>query len=182
MRKERFSPRAFKHSIEDDPDRRIDILVGHSFDKPIASRQAGTLTIKDSADAVTFEARLPSDPPSWVADAEKAVAAGLMVGLSPGFTVPPAGVVPDAETLEDEPGNPGVQIRVINQAVLREFSVVTSAAYQDATVDLRAEDFGLDPEYATGSTGAARMAVTIALVALQSASAGRQTRPRKFKK
>ena len=75
-------------------------------------------------------------------DAEKSIAAGLMVGLSPGFVVPPASAVPDAERLEPEPGNPGVQVRVIREAVLREFSIVTSAAYADAAVDLRAEDFG----------------------------------------
>ena len=137
VRKERFEPKAFRYSIEQDTERRIDILVGHDYGKPIASRQAGTLKIEDGADAVTFEARLPDDPPSWVIDAERAIAAGLMTGLSPGFMVPPTSAVPDAERLEDEPGNPGVQIRVIREAVLREFSVVTSPAYQDAAVDLR---------------------------------------------
>ena len=144
VRKERFESRAFRYAIEDEQ-RQIDILVGHDFGKPIASRKAGTLEIADGDDGVTFEARLPDDPPSWVVDAEKAIAAGLMVGLSPGFTVPPASVVPGAERLDPEPGNPGVQIRVIREAVLREFSVVTAAAYQDAVVDLRADDFGRAP-------------------------------------
>ena len=144
VRKERFESRAFRYAIEDEQ-RRIDILVGHDFGKPIASRKAATLEIADGDDGVTFEARLPDDPPSWVVDAEKAIAAGLMVGLSPGFTVPPASVVPGAERLDPEPGNPGVQIRVIREAVLREFSVVTAAAYQDAVVDLRADDFGRAP-------------------------------------
>ena len=144
VRKERFEPHAFNFAIEDET-RQLDILVGHDFGRPIASRKAGTLEIEDSADAVNFEARLPDDPPSWVVDAEKSIAAGLMVGLSPGFAVPPASVVPDAERLEDEPGNPGVQIRVIRAAVLREFSVVTAPAYPDAAVDLRADDFGRAP-------------------------------------
>ena len=137
VRKERFEPRAFKYAIDQEPDRRIDILVGHDYGKPIASRQSGTLKIEDGADAVTFEAKLPDDPPSWVIDAERAIAAGLMTGLSPGFMVPPPSVVSDAERLEDEVGNPGVQIRVIREAVLREFSVVTAPAYEDAAVDLR---------------------------------------------
>ena len=139
VRKETFEPRAFRFAIEDET-RQLDILVGHDFGKPIASRKAGTLSIADGDDAVNFEARLPDDPPSWVVDAEKSIAAGLMVGLSPGFVVPPASAVPDAERLEDEPGNPGVQVRVIREAVLREFSVVTAAAYTDAAVDLRAEN------------------------------------------
>ena len=143
VRKERFEPRAFRFAIEDET-RQLDILVGHDFGKPIASRKAGTLAIADSDDGVTFEARLPDDPPSWVVDAERAIAAGLMTGLSPGFTVPPASAVPDAERLEPEPGNPGVQIRVIREAVLREFSIVTAPAYADAEVDLRGEHFGLE--------------------------------------
>ena len=146
VRKESFAPRAFRFAIEQEPERRIDLLVGHDFGKPLASRKAGTLDIRDGDDAVEFEARLPDDPPSWVIDAERAIAAGLMTGLSPGFTVPPKSAVPDAERLEPEPGNPGVQIRVIGAAVLREFSVVTSPAYTDAAVDLRAEDFGRDRE------------------------------------
>ena len=144
VRKERFEPRAFRFAIEDGS-RQIDVLVGHSFDKPLASRKAGTLDIADGDDGVTFEARLPDDPPSWVIDAERAIAAGLMTGLSPGFTIPPASAVPDAERLEPEPGNPGVQVRVIREAVLREFSVVTAPAYADAAVDLRGEHFGREP-------------------------------------
>ena len=144
VRKERFEPRAFRYAIEDEA-RQIDILIGHDFGKPVASRKAGTLEIADGEDGVIFEAQLPDDPPSWAVDMEKSVVAGLMVGLSPGFVVPPASVVPDAERFEDEPGNPGVQIRVIRAAVLREFSVVTAPAYPDAAVDLRAEDFGRAP-------------------------------------
>ena len=140
VRKETFASRAFNYAIERAPERRIDLLVGHDFGKPIASRQARTLTLKDSDSGVSFEALLPGDPPSWVVDAEKAIAAGLMTGLSPGFSVPPRAAVPDAERLEPEPGNPGVMIRHIRAAVLREFSVVTSPVYQDALVELRGAD------------------------------------------
>ena len=121
---------------------RIDILVGHDFGKPVASRQNGTLTIADSAEAVTFEAALPEEAlmPSWVADVILAIEAGLMVGLSPGFRIPPPSVVPNAERLIPEPGNPGVQIREISDAVLREFSIVTNGVYDQSLVELRAED------------------------------------------
>ena len=50
------------------------------------------------------------------------IRAGLAGGVSPGFRVPPASVVANAEAFEPEPGNPGVQVRVINQAVLHELS------------------------------------------------------------
>ena len=142
VRKESFSSRAFRFAIEEEPERRIDLLVGHDFGKPIASRQAGSLRIVDADDAVRFEATLPEEAltPSWVLDVEKAIANKTMIGLSPGFRVPPVSAVPNAERLIPEPGNPGVQIRLINDAVLREFSIVTAGIYDDAMVELRAED------------------------------------------
>ena len=142
VRKERFGSRAFGFAIDQEPTRKIDLLVGHDFGKPIASRQSGTLSIVDSAEAVRFEATLPDEAltPSWVTDVEKAIANGTMVSLSPGFRVPPVSVVPNAERLVPEAGNPGVSIRQIDQAVLREFSVVTAGIYDDAMVELRAED------------------------------------------
>ena len=143
VRKETFEPGAFAFALEDET-RAIDLLVGHEFGKPIANRQTGSLVFDDSDDVLEFTARLPDDPPSWVVDAERAIAAGLMQGLSPGFVVPPRGVVPDAERLIPEPGNPGVSIRSIRAAVLREMSIVTNAAYVDAEVELRADDWNVE--------------------------------------
>ena len=145
VRKESFSSRAFRFAIDEQPDRKIDILVGHDFGKPIASRQSGTLSIVDADDAVRFEATLPDESlmPTWVLDVIKSIEAGIMVGLSPGFRVPPADVVPNAERLIPEEGNPGVQIRQISDAVLREFSIVTNGVYDDALVELRAEDLAV---------------------------------------
>ena len=140
VRKERIAKDAFRYAI-DDPKRKIDILVGHDFGQPIANRQTGSLAIASDARAVTFEATLPSDGdmPTWVDDAVKAVRAGLMLGLSPGFRVPPSNVVPDAEVEVEEPGNPGVFITEVRAGVLREMSLVTAGAYDDASVSLRAE-------------------------------------------
>ena len=145
VRKESFASRAFRFAIDQEPDHKIDLLVGHDFGKPIASRQSGSLVIADSAEAVTFTATLPDEAftPSWVVDVEKAIANGTMKGLSPGFRVPPVSAVQNAERLIPEPGNPGVQIRVINDAVLREFSIVTAGIYDDALVELRAEDLAV---------------------------------------
>ena len=141
VRKETFLPNALGYSIEDSS-RKIDILVGHDFGKPVASRQSGTLQIRDTPRAVEFEAQLPDPAPSWVVDMERAIMAGTMTGLSPGFRVPPPSAVRDAETLVPEPGNPGVKIRQIRAGVLRELSVVTNGQYDDAYVELRAEDMG----------------------------------------
>ena len=139
VRKERIGSRAFSYAIAAE-DRKIDLLVGHDFGKPIASRQSGTMVIEDAADAVRFTATLPADPPPWVVDAEKAIRAGTMTGLSPGFRVPPRSAVANAEELLPEPGNPSVQIRQVNAAVLREFSIVTAPTYDDAFIEMRSED------------------------------------------
>ena len=142
VRKEQIIIGAFDYSIND-PDARIDLLVGHDWGKPIASRQSGTLDIRNDGDTVIFDATLPDDPPSWVTDVEKAIAAGVMVGLSPGMRVPPLGVVPGAEKTVPEPGNPGVSIRQVHQAILREMSIVTSAGYLEAGVELRADELAI---------------------------------------
>ena len=64
VRKESLAARAFAFAIDAEPTRRIDVLVGHDFGKPIASRQSGTLAIQDGDDAVTFVAQLPNPAPS----------------------------------------------------------------------------------------------------------------------
>ena len=122
--------------------RHIDLLRGHNFDRPIASMLAGTLKITDEKAALRFEADLPENPPSWIEDTVRAVDASLIRGVSPGPRVPPASAVANTEELVDEPGNPGVQIRQINQAVLYELSLVTRPAYVESEVDLR----GFAPE------------------------------------
>ena len=119
--------------------RNVHVLAGHSFDKPLGDLRSGTARIESTREAVSFEVDLPdeSDMPSWMADTVRMVKAGLAGGVSPGFRVPPASAVRDAETLEPEPGNPSVQVRVINAAVLHELSVVTRPAYSDTEIDTR---------------------------------------------
>ena len=53
VRKERIVMGAFDYSIND-PDARIDLLVGHDFGKPIASRQTATLDIRNEGDSHKF--------------------------------------------------------------------------------------------------------------------------------
>ena len=121
--------------------RNVDLLSGHSFDKPLASLIAGSLELTDGPDGLRFEATLPpdADQPSWMVDTLRAVDSGLARGISPGFRMPPPSVVANAETEEPEPGNPGVTIRVIRQALLPELSIVTRPAYAGSSVELRAD-------------------------------------------
>ena len=140
VRKERFAPRAFDFAVNDES-REVHLLHGHSFDRPLASRRAGTLELEDSAEALVFRATLPEieAQPTYMVDAVKQIEAGLLSGVSPGFRVPPAAAVPGAEELVPEPGNPGVQVRVIRAAVLFELSLVSRPSYPDSTeVDVRA--------------------------------------------
>ena len=137
-----LSPTPFDFAIKDET-REINLLMDHSYGKPLGSKLRGSLTLESSAKAVTFRATLPPVElqPSWMRDAVLSTRSGLVGGISPGFTVPPLSVVPNAEVLIPEIGNPGVMIRSIRAAVLFEFSLVTRPAYKETILDLRAEDF-----------------------------------------
>ena len=141
VRKEMFLQRAFAFAVEDEA-REIHLLSGHSFDRPLASKRRGSLRLEDRKEGLLFEADLPeeAEQPSWMRDTVLALQGGLVGGISPGFSVPPSSAVPNAEELIPEPGNPGVQIRVIRQAVLFELSLVTRPAYPETDVDLRAQN------------------------------------------
>lgn len=139
VRKETIMPGAFKFTL-DDPSLEVNLLYGHDFNMPLASRQAGSLVLVDTEDALTFTANI--DPAledvSHVRDALALLGAGLVTGISPGFRVPPKETVPDNERLDPEPGNPGVFIRTLLALVLYELSLVTRPAYQASQAELRA--------------------------------------------
>lgn len=140
-RKEQFKPGAFTYSLEA-PEQDIALLHGHSFDKPLASKKTGTLTFNDTKEALQFDAEIvPAVAEiSWVQDLFRLIEAGLSIGLSPGFRIPPPSAVKpeDAETIENEDPSLGrAIIRTIWQAILFELSIVSRPAYQDATVEMR---------------------------------------------
>ena len=85
VRKERFSPGAFAFAIRDQS-REINLLAGHSFDRPLASRRGGTLQLAEAPDGVDFSATLPieEEQPTWMLDTVKAIRGGLARGISPG--------------------------------------------------------------------------------------------------
>lgn len=140
--KERFKPGAFEFRIAD-PLAEIHLLVGHDYGQPLASKKTGTLTFKDTAKALLIEAIITAAIAATPhgATALALIGAGLAVGLSPGFRLPPKQTVPDAETIEDEDPSEGrAIIRTINDCLLYEMSIVTAPAYHEAEVELIGEE------------------------------------------
>lgn len=147
-RKEVIAPRAFAYRIntpsEHGGKKDIHLLAGHSYDKPLASVRSGTLDIQDSDEAVTFTATITEEMQevSYVKDVLAAVAAGLAIGISPGFRLPPKRAVPEPERIEDEGHDPengahNAIIRTVLTALLYEMSIVTRPAYPETQIDAR---------------------------------------------
>ena len=131
--------------LEDALERRnTHLLIGHSYDRPLADMRSGTLDVKHSAAAVEIEARLSDDRdewPSWVRDAVLAVQGRQLRGLSPGFQVTAKG----AERLVPEDGPGDSMVREILDATVFEYSLVARPAYASTTVDARAAEPGEAP-------------------------------------
>ena len=119
--------------------RNIHILAGHSYDRPMGDMLRSGARVTSTREALEFEIDLPdeSNQPSYMRDAVAMIRSGLIGGISPGFRVPPRAVVPNGERLEAEPGNEVVQVRVIENAVLYELSIVTRPAYSETDIDVR---------------------------------------------
>lgn len=150
-RKEQFAPRAFSYRVND-PTAEIHLLVGHSFDKPLASKLNKTLILRDTDEALLGEAIIGPDllEVSHVRDVLALLGSGLAVGISPGFRLPPERAVPreEAEAIHDEGMNPAAgefnaEIREIKQALLFELSIVTRPAYKEAVAEARSEPIQL---------------------------------------
>ena len=140
-RKEFFAPNAFKFSVDENIE--VHVLVGHSFDKPLASRGAGTLILEDTPKALKFEATITPEiaSTSHAQDALAMMGAGLIAGISPGFRIPPERTVPNAEEVfEEDPAEGQALVRQINDAILFELSLVTRPAYPETQVEARSWD------------------------------------------
>lgn len=145
-RKEVIASRAFAYRVND-PAEDIHFLLGHSYDKPLASKLTQTLSFEDTAAALNFEAKiLPAvADTSHGADALALIETGLAVGISPGFRIPPKRAVAEAETVADEGMRPSegaynAIIRTVWQALLYEISLVTRPAYPESEVEARSWD------------------------------------------
>jgi uncharacterized protein len=120
------APRAFAGRIEAGED--IHLLSGHDYNKPLASRAAGTLQLSDTDQALTIEATIDGST-SWARDFLAAHAAGLIRGLSPGFRVANGG-----ERIERHTSG---LLRTVTAAALFEVSAVTRPAYPAAQIEAR---------------------------------------------
>jgi len=161
-RKEVIAPKAFAYRV-DDPNEDVHFLVGHSFDHPLASRGAGTLDLTDTEEALLFEATITLElqRASYVQDFLAGFGAGLIMGLSPGFRIPPKRAVENAETVADEGYDPengafNAIIRTIHQALLYEISAVTRPAYDEAQIEARAWEAKAPPRMFTRKGAAHR--------------------------
>lgn len=125
-RLEVIAPRAFRERVERGEE--IHLLAGHDFNRPLASRSAGTLSVTDGDDALVIEAQI-EPATSWARDFLAAHGAGLVRGLSPGFRVTPGG-----ERIERR--GAGI-MRTITGADLFEVSAVTRPAYSEAQIEAR---------------------------------------------
>lgn len=126
-RYEIIAARAFSDRIERGED--IHLLAGHDFNRPLASRAAGTLQLRDTETALQIEATIDGQT-SWARDFLAAHASGLIRGLSPGFRVPRGG-----ERIERRAAG---TLRTITAADLFEVSAVTRPAYSAAQIEARA--------------------------------------------
>ncbi|WP_424987991.1 HK97 family phage prohead protease [Microbulbifer sp. S227A] len=136
-RLEVIAPRAFADRINGGDE--IHLLAGHSYDKPLASRSAGTLTLTDTDEALEISATL-DDGTTWARDFLAAHGSGLIKGLSPGFRVPQGG-----ERIERRGAS---MLRTIHKADLFELSAVTKPAYPAAQIEARA--WGMSDNITTG--------------------------------
>jgi uncharacterized protein len=128
-RREVFAGGAFRRRVIAGEE--IHLLVAHDFARPIASTRAGSLTLKDGDDVLSFEARIDPEIAETThgRDALAMIRGRLATGVSPGFIVTPDGeeVVADGDGLR----------RTVRAADLHELSIVTRPAYPAAQVEAR---------------------------------------------
>lgn len=127
--REEFAPGAFTKTLQE---RDVVLLDNHDSAKPIARKSAGTLRVNQTGEGLRWDAD-PVDT-SYSRDAQTNIKAGNYGGCSVGFRA-------IKEDWLDDDGNPsnalfGTQ-RIVREAELPEFSVVTFPAYGDTEVSAR---------------------------------------------
>ena len=118
--------------------RNTHFLVGHDFNRAIADTRSGTLSVRETAEAMELEAVLPMEgqQPTWVRDAVLAVRGGQLRAVSPGFQVTTRG----AERFVPETGPGNAMVREILDSVVYEYSMVARPSYPLTSLDARSDD------------------------------------------
>lgn len=138
--KEVWARGAFDYAIRDTT-REINLVLG-DYAQPLASRQAGTLALESTDDALLFGAPLPST--TYAADFVTAQREGAAAYRAmPRFTIPP---LEGAVEYQTEAGT-GSVIRVVKEAVLSAIAIVARAPRAAAASEPDAE-----PVYGMAST------------------------------
>jgi HK97 family phage prohead protease len=129
-RREVFASRAFASRVEAGEE--VHLLLGHDYNRPLASTRAGSLVLRDGDDGLHFEATVTPDMARSTTgrDALAMISGRLATGVSPGFAVPRGG-----DEVRSTPD--GGLLRTVRQAELHEISIVTRPAYQHAQVEAR---------------------------------------------
>jgi HK97 family phage prohead protease len=130
-RREVIAARAFAPRIDRGED--VHLLIGHDFDRPLASRAAGSLILTDTAAALEIAAEIAAElrAAPYVQDFLGALEAGLIRGLSPGFRIA------DTAGAEEVRSDGAGLLRTVRAAELYELSAVTVPAYGEAQITAR---------------------------------------------
>ena len=122
VRKEEFAAGAFDFTLRD-PGREVLLQIGDDAGQVLGSKRAGTLRLRDTPEALTFDVETLPDT-TYARDLRALLADGTIApGVLPLFRRPPADVVPNATELREDPDAPGVRIERINSAVLTALSL-----------------------------------------------------------
>ena len=122
VRKQTFRPGAFAYAIES-PDREITLTIGDGS-RQLASKQSGSLILKDTPQALKFEVKqLPKT--SYAKDFLALLRAGsVSPGVIPIFSRVPKSISKDADTDIEEKDNPGIFKRSFSSALLTGLSIL----------------------------------------------------------
>ena len=135
VRKQRIGPNAFAYVEDLIQTREITLTLGRGAGRTLASRQAGSLALDFGADALAFHTTKKPAATTYWRDFLTSLASGLVLyAIEPQFFT--AGV-PDATRIIPEPGNPDVDIEVVDNAVLTSLAIVPRTRWPESTVNLR---------------------------------------------
>lgn len=121
---ERIMPGAFDKWMEKDPD--VFAILQHDYIQPLARTSKGTLELNSDETGVAFKLELPDT--TFAKDLVASIEHGDIEGMS-------FGMIPTEESWVREDG---MDIREIKEAVLDHISPVTTPAYEETTVSVRA--------------------------------------------